>query len=97
MKRGWILALALAPLAAVRAQEGDEVPEEERSGAAACLERARNETSLSEHESLVLCQGAESTEPVTCFLDASENTFMEPHEILTLCSPTLSGKVWSPE
>lgn len=93
-KRWMALALMLAPLAGARAQEGEA--EEGASGAAACATRARNETLLSEYEALLLCQGAESTEPVTCFLEASENTFLEEHQILRLCSPTLSGRIWLP-
>jgi hypothetical protein len=72
-------------------QEEPEVP-----GPARCVERARGETGLSEHESVLLCRGAESDEPVDCFLHAAEGTFLEKHELLTLCSPIFSGRVLDP-
>lgn len=96
MTREMVLALALAPLAGAWAQQGDE-PQEPGSGTAECMKLARAETPLSEYEASLLCQGARSTEPVTCFVELSEYTFLDRHQILRLCSPTLSGRIWNPD
>lgn len=103
-RRRWTLVLALVPLAGAWAQGGtgtQGVPgtgdaEREAPAAALCVSRALEELYLSQHEAVLLCQGAESDEPVDCFLRASEQTFLEKNQILSLCSPTLSGNVPDP-
>lgn len=98
-KRWWTLVLTLVPLAGAWAQvapgtQGET--EREAPGAAVCVSRALKELYLSQHEAVLLCQGAESDAPVDCFLRASAQTFLEKHQILSMCSPTLSGDVEDP-
>ncbi|QRK05901.1 hypothetical protein JQX13_38055 [Archangium violaceum] len=101
MKRWWTLVLALVPLAGAWAQggtgtQGTTGTERETPGAATCVTRALQELFLSQHDAVLLCQGAESDEPVECFRRTSEQTFLDKTDILSLCSPTLSGEVEDP-
>jgi hypothetical protein len=66
------------------------------TGPAMCVKRALAETGLDAHESVLLCQSARNDWPVDCFLETGRTTFLEKNDILSLCSPNLSGAVYSP-
>jgi hypothetical protein len=66
------------------------------TGPAMCVKRALAETGLDAHESVLLCQSARNDWPVDCFLETGRTTTLEKNDILSLCSPNLSGAVYAP-
>jgi hypothetical protein len=105
-----LVLLAAAPAQAPQGHRGQQPPTQAQqqaptaqqqaqppsTGPAACVRRALAETGLDAHESVLLCQSAKNDSPVDCFVETGRTTFLEKNDILSLCSPNLSGAVYSP-